>query len=451
MPGSSVIGLAIVAILVAVIIALPIFLRWPWLAVLLPWIIPLLKMYLLLYVPITRVIDISLVIFGFLIIFLGFGFLLKKLAWDSRYTVLVLLHLAVAAALSISYTWTSAPNYGLRKLGLFAIFNTICFVLGVSTVRSMADARKMAKAFSILVLVVSVSMLIAPTYKYGAEYQLRQAFGEANPLNAAYALAAGAIGSLIWLEKGKRWAALAFVIWILALVATYKTGSRAMLGQIFIGTIMLSMIYKGSHRLARITVVWIAVVLGIVAGVKYAAQRETRVFGFFEDPTYWFEQSKRPYLWAAAIEGVPERPFLGHGVGAFAVNVMGADRMEFPHNFFLEVLYEGGIISFGLFTLFWVFLGYYLLRWRRTTYRYTTSGKPYVQELWVAIFVASGLASVMHWDISGQRLLWLLAGIALGTARASWQEATFQWQDDEQYYLIDAQAERESDTHAVYV
>jgi len=178
---------------------------------------------------------------------------------------------------------------------------------------------------------------------------------------------------------------------------------------------------------------------------SYALQTRSRVFEFFRDPVYWFEQSNRPYYWAVVIKGWPERPLLGHGVGAFAMNVLGYDERAFPHNFFLEVLYEGGLISFTLFVLFWALLCYYLFSWRRWNCQYAASGELYLQDLWVAIFIASGLASVLHWDISGQRLLWLLAGIALGATRACCQETMLKWQDDEGYYLIDAEVEGEPD------
>lgn len=450
MDKSTLIMLGIAVGFAITVISLPIFLKWPWLAVFLPWIIPALKMYLLVHVPITRVVDISVFIFGFLIVFLLVGFLLRKLVWDSSYTVLVLVHLALVGVLAFSYLWTSAPNYGFRKLGIFAVFNTVCFILGVSTVRTMSDARKMAKGFGILVLVLGVWMLISPGYMYGARWELRETFAGTSPLNIAFVLAVGAIASLIWLGRGKRWIVLTGVIWIVSLVATYRTGSRAMVAQIIVGTIILGLIFKGSHRLVRATAIWLVVILGTITIFSYAAQKESRVFIFLQDPTYWFEKSERPYLWAAAIKGVPQRPFLGHGIGAFAMNVRGVDAREFPHNFFLEVLYEGGLVSLVLFTLFWVLLGYYLFSWRRLNSRYAASGELYLQDLWIAIFIASALASVLHWDISGQRLLWLLAGIALGMVRVCYQETMLKWQD-KGYYLIDAEAEGEPDWHAAYV
>lgn len=438
-----VIGIAITAI------SLPVFLKWPWLAVFLPWIIPALKMHLLVHVPITRVVDISVFIFAFLIVFLLVGFLTRKLVWDRYYTVLVLVHLALVAVLAVSYSWTSAPNYGFRKLEVFAVFNTVCFILGVSTVRTVSDARKMAKGFGILVLVLGIWMLILPGYMYGARWELRQTFAGTSPLNIAFVLAVGAIASLILLGRGRgrgrgRYGiVLTGVIWIVSFVATYRTGSRAMVAQIVVGTIILGLIFRGSHRLVRATAIWLVVILGTITISSYAVQKESRFFRFFQDPTYWFEKSDRPYLWAAAIKGVPQRPFLGHGVGAFAMNVLGYDEKAFPHNFFLEVLYEGGLVSFILFTLFWILVAYYLFKWRRFNCRYATPSELYTQDLWIAIFITSALASVLHWDISGQRLLWLLAGIALGATRACCQETMLKWQDDEGYYFIDAEVEGE--------
>lgn len=418
MDNSSLIMLGILGGGLIVAMVVPVLLRWRWLAVFLPWVIPLTKSYLEAYVPITRAVDISVVTFGLLGLFLLAGFLSRRLVWDRRYTVLLLLHLAVAGTLALSYTWTSAPNYGGRKLGLFAIFNTICLLVGVSTVESTADAKKMAKGFSLLVLLISVWILVAPTYMYGERWQLRQTFAETSPLNVAFALGVGSLCSLVWVGGGKRRVWLTVVIWLVSLVATYRTGSRAMVGQIILGTVMLALMFKGSHRAIRTAAVVLLVAGGLVWVLSHAAQVESRFFRFFQDPAYWFERSERPYLWAQAVKGASQRPFFGHGVGAFAVNVLGADVRNFPHNFFLEVLYEGGLVCFTLFTLFWILVYYYLFSWRRANNQYADFNSQYVQDLWIAVFVASGLASVLHWDISGQRLLWLLAGIALGVARA---------------------------------
>jgi len=424
---NALVVIGVILWLLVALVTLPLFLKWPWLAVFLPWVIPMFKMYLLVHVPITRALDISVLIFGFLGIFLLVGLALRKLRWDSRLTILLLVHLATSAVLAITYSWTTAPHYGARKLFLFAVFNTICFVLGASAIRSTADARKLAKLFSIVVLFVGLSLLVSPSYMYGEKWEIRQTFAETNPLNIAFVIGVGGVAALIWFKNKKLLLFVGAIIWAVALLATYKTGSRAMLAQIPFGAVLLALIYKGSHRALRFLSVALMVIAGFAA-LFAAADTHGRVFGTLKDPAYFIQQSQRPYLWSKALEGIPDAPFLGHGVGAFAMDVKGEDARHFPHNFFLEVLYEAGIVGFVLFTFFWVLIAYYLWRGRSFNSRIADSETEYVEELWIAIFIAAVMASVLHFDISGQRLLWLLAGVALAVTRACYEEAVVQWQ-----------------------
>ncbi len=435
-----IIGIGVGLVITAIV--LPILLKWPWISLFLPWIFQIFKLFILVRFPITGVVDITVFLFVLLTIFLLVGLFLKKLVWDHRYTGLVCIHFALAAVFAISYSWTTSPEYGFRKLGLFAIFNIVAFALGVSTIRTLSDARKVVKGYAILALIISSSLIISPSYVYGSKWQLRDSFAEASALNVAYFLAIGAISSLIWLRE-KKWRLLAVVIWILGFVATYKTGSRAMMVQILFGTVMLCLFYRGSYRVVRSTVVLLFLMAGLAVALSFVGKIHSRIFDILEDPAYWIAKSERPYLWAAAIKGIPERPLFGHGIGAFAMNQKGVDARHFPHNFFLEVFYEGGLVSFVLFILFWGLLCYYLFFWHRWNRRYAVMGDQYIGDLWITIFVASGLAAGMHWDISGQRFLWLLAGIAVGTVRACSQETMLKWNDDQEYYSIEEQVEGE--------
>ena len=59
----------------------------------------------------------------------------------------------------------------------------------------------------------------------------------------------------------------------------------------------------------------------------------------------------RLYLWGTAIENfaATENPFkwlFGHGIGSFGYLLNGTDSRGYPHNIFLEILYEFGFIGF---------------------------------------------------------------------------------------------------------
>jgi O-antigen ligase len=75
----------------------------------------------------------------------------------------------------------------------------------------------------------------------------------------------------------------------------------------------------------------------------------------------------RNYLWHVAMEMTGENPFFGVGLSGFeaAEITIKSEIMAYPHNIFLEVLCETGIIGFFLFLSAGI-AGIYALRrdWR---------------------------------------------------------------------------------------
>lgn len=456
MDNSALITIGVIVGIAVTAILMPIFLKRPWTVLFLPWIIPNLKGFLLDKVPATRVIDISVLILAFLIVFLIFGFLSKKLVWDKRYTVLLLLHFVVAALLGISCTWTTAPMYGGRKAAIFATFNTVWFIIGVAAIRSVADSRKVAKGYSLIALLFSAMMIVSPSYAYTSQYELRQSIGGTSPLNTAFIIAVGAVSGLVWFARKKQLMCFSGVILVASIIGISKAGARACLVQVLLGVAMLSVIFKGTNRKFRIAILTLAVFFGIaVGGPLILAKGGGRMAEFIQDPAKTLLENERIWLWTEALHGIPEKPIFGHGSGAFAMNVLNQDKMAFPHNFFLEIFYEGGFISLVFFVMFWLLMTRYTLSWRKLTPDGGILSDLYVRDMWIVIFFASAAGSVFHWDLSGQRLLWLLGGIMMGTARAAWQEGVYnQWYCDS-YYFDETQAEQglelETDAYAMYV
>ncbi len=66
--------------------------------------------------------------------------------------------------------------------------------------------------------------------------------------------------------------------------------------------------------------------------------------------------TERVYFIGRCIAGFFENPMLGHGIGSTGILISGDDIILYPHNLFIEVLSEFGLIGFILFlTIFVLF------------------------------------------------------------------------------------------------
>lgn len=66
--------------------------------------------------------------------------------------------------------------------------------------------------------------------------------------------------------------------------------------------------------------------------------------------------------WSHAIDMIQSNPVAGVGFGAFGVEAYGKDENEYPHNIFLEVAAEAGLVGLTLIT--WLLLAIFRPRWK---------------------------------------------------------------------------------------
>jgi len=81
------------------------------------------------------------------------------------------------------------------------------------------------------------------------------------------------------------------------------------------------------------------------------------VFGRFEKlylNIYDEHSNPRIQIYSSALIGISESPFIGKGIGSFGMYFKGEDIKFYPHNLFLEILFETGLVGFCLFTFFLV-------------------------------------------------------------------------------------------------
>ncbi|MFW2455718.1 O-antigen ligase family protein [Methyloversatilis discipulorum] len=143
---------------------------------------------------------------------------------------------------------------------------------------------------------------------------------------------------------------LVVALWIAFLISSGTRGSWLSLG---IVAIALPLLGKGGVRLARGTVM--AWGLGLFAYgfmfilIPWMAQGDARMLGAERLPEIT-QLSRRDVLWSLAIEGLSSHLLIGSGPMMFSAlpNPVGAH----PHNLFLQVAYEWGVICAVLLACF---------------------------------------------------------------------------------------------------
>ena len=186
------------------------------------------------------------------------------------------------------------------------------------------------------------------------------------------ALGLFAIGVFLVMWSGGRTAAVALLVQMVLTVAIAQRGKRRRIATYLIG----------------ITAIATALASLYVPPDYYGPQS---IFARIDAATIEKNLTThgRPVLWAHAAEFWPQRAWFGHGEGQFRYTLPeGISRFNHPHNLFLQLLFQWGIIGSALFA---GFIGRLLWVHRRSVLERRAMALP-------AIMVLSGLGAIAMLD-----------------------------------------------------
>ena len=323
---------------------------------------------------------------------------------------LIYLHLIYGILMLVTLLWTTAPHYGLSKTLRFNIFSFVALVGPMILIKTRHQVERMNQWLILLGAIIAVIILISPSYQYLHEasyWEIRQTAFGSNPLNPAFVIAVASVLAITSIRQAKPWfrlfslASVPFMLW-----AIYRTGSRAMFFQVFLGIIIWICSARTKIRWIYLIILAVLIIQGPLLFELFSHGSHTnRISEAFIKPGNAIISSDRMVLWRYVLDNASSNVIFGHGVGSFAMDYYGQDRRKFPHNLFLEALYEQGILGFIVLT---VFLGLAFFRYLRLYMKKETTA---IQDTWFAVSL-SALASIMfHWDLADIRLLWFCIGL----------------------------------------
>lgn len=139
-------------------------------------------------------------------------------------------------------------------------------------------------------------------------------------------------------------------------------GGRGAMGTLVLGIIFLCYYYSKSHRVPKEKVFRVVIILVSVLLITifyfpseiYDAfiSNFERVFSFFDSDRDMYERtSGRDEVFKVAISMIRERPLFGYGLFGYKNPPSAFSSMGYPHNIFLEILLQGGVVFFLIFSI----------------------------------------------------------------------------------------------------
>lgn len=409
-----------VLIAVAVIILVILILKYPPLSLALFLMTPFFKAALMLKFPIFRVVDYTVMCGILVLIAMAYSFIRSGGRLKDILSIPLFVYLLLAAILLVGVTYTSAPKYGLQKSSRFATLGLIAFLAPIVFAHSVKEVKLMIWIIiggGILLAVGTIVEPYAAVLRTSAE--TRAGFLESSPLATATKIGVAATIFLLFAimaHTSLRLRIASLTVLPLMIAGMVITGSRGpFLGLILTWLVAIFICRRGISK-AWIPVITAAISIAmIVSFAKLPEIATTRIANMWRsryDMTAAAYARTERFVWTA--DRFVERPVLGHGTGAFAVDRGGQDIRAYPHNIILELLYEQGLIGAAVLLIFlWLIFS----RWRQA------ARLVYLYELDIGIFQIVHMAGLLFLltltqamksgDIDGNRMMFFFAGLVV--------------------------------------
>ena len=357
-------------------------------------------------------VDLTVLFFG-LSVLVGTAIFLRKGTVNKQALAMSFWGIVFVAWICLSLFWTEGADYAKQK-AIYSATLLLWPLLGMSLI----TAREKARVQRLLVVFVLVSFLIAIdtimlgiTRGFGAvTYLLDGAYlgiGRVLGIGAGIVL----VGSATLSNKLHRIVCLAlFFMYIFVLAFSGGKGPLVAVILASISPLIVPPFVKGSHliRLGRnLLIVSVVVIVGIIALIGFGVKMTTieRASFVVEDGAIDNSTSERIFLYESAWENWKEAPVIGKGIGSFPELIGRNGESEYPHNIFLEVGVETGLVGLFLFSSILLF-GVFQFGLRGM---YKDPNKMILMILFVNTLVNAQFTE----DLTGNRMLFAMAGLLM--------------------------------------
>jgi O-antigen ligase len=278
---------------------------------------------------------------------------------------IILAMLAFVTWWAVTLTWSPSRIYGPQKVFYLA---TLAFWGLITGVLIVGPDRERVRRLFTLTLLLSIwvgieSLLIYgkdPTQLYLPKSADYRAFGDYQSL-AGIAGFGALIAFTAWLF-GRRGSVANLLFLVLSSMLTFvllNTGGKG--ATLITAACMLLALLVGLrvtrrkilYKRYQVSIIWLAV--GLTAGISIVVATSERMprslerlSGMIEDGEFGGTAELRYEMYQEALGFLPDAPVLGHGAGGWPVIWRGVDQKSTPHNMFLEIAVEAGVVGLVL-------------------------------------------------------------------------------------------------------
>lgn len=249
---------------------------------------------------------------------------------------------------------------------LLLVMPAFLFGSELSRTGSLISVSKML--FTIAIIVSLSVLFLIPKMLYIPTNELMTFFGggqyQAFSYSVSFSFLVSLVYYLFYLQNKRLFTRILFLIlFIIQISGVALSGGRGGAGVVIIGLFII-LIHKFPLFRALKIVVLISVALLIFSTGLYFYFLEYsdrifeslgRIFSFINDGGIDFTQtSNRDLVYGETIDLISNAPILGYGILGYLTKTNGG----YPHNFFLEILLQGGI----LFLIIWSIIFFFYIR-----------------------------------------------------------------------------------------
>ncbi len=372
-------------------------------------------------------IDFTLLIF----ILTSFSMLYKSVTRRYKIDLInkyVLFFFFFVSMLIISNLYTKSPNSGFLKTMRFSIFNSFLFLGGISIGFTKKTRIRFLKILHFMIFIYSLIYvyflkgMIGMNFKELANYHMRLSL-VGNPIGVGRIFSILSLISIICLfyEKNNYKKIFYILCTILGLIITISTNSRGPFFALIISILIYLFFFtklnmkKIVYALILISLLFIIIFSllpeSLISRYKlfgnkevHISKKQVSVFNTFIIRENYIKKS------LAYLNENPEKLIFGVGLGGFSYIITNRDIRAYPHNIFVEIILELGIIGLVLFILPFLFL---LNDFILTKNKINES--EYGQIIfWIMLTVLFLLNAQVSGDINDNRLLWFFQGGVVG-------------------------------------
>ncbi len=325
----------------------------------------------------------------------------KNLQKEPKPLFPLIIVLGIGLLLFFQASYSPSRTYGLLKSFLYFYYNVTFFILPFyffASKKSLDTIYKQGVTAGILIFIICVLLLI--------DNGIPERFDPSGTLSSIWFGREAGLLSFFFLYQYLTAESVvsklvSFVLIAVSILFLNLAGSRGpVVAYVITAFIYLVIIYRGALYKKIIAVI---VFTFTVAGATLVMLPKiiSRFQNLSDDPSSLL----RIYSAIKAAKLIWVNPFLGTGTGSFKDLVN--EVIKYPHNIFLELGMENGLLVMGLFIAFCIYIFTRLFHLRKEN---NTGPYKYLYDISMLIFLFGFLNAQFSGDIAHNPLLWFAAG-----------------------------------------